>query len=181
MISVVVVLAYDELNNQRNVLGFLAAQNPLYLLIILVPLLLDESVDLVKVITDLVLKVYSNSFNFVANSVFLTNSRNLRDIQIFRGQSFFLSEDYFLGVLAFDTSFHISQQKTISLLFKGLLFFKHTAVMAFLLGNHLVVASLVFSITLGVEVVFLEGNSFGHDVVIFGSILGMLLFLLEED
>jgi hypothetical protein len=151
------------------------------LLIILVPLLLDESIDLVKVIADLVLKVYSNCFNFVANSVFLANSRNLRDIQIFRGQSFFLSEDYFLGVLAFDASFHISQQKAISLFFKGLLFFKYTAVMAFLLGNHLIVTSLVFSIALGIEVVFLERNSFWYDVVIFGSILGMLLLLLEED
>ena len=181
MISVVIVLAYDELNHQRNVFTLFSAQNPLGLLVVLVPFFSDETIDLVEVITDLVLKVHSNCFNFVTNCILLGDSRHLRDIQIFGRQSFLFLEHYFLRMLAFDASLHISQQQAITLLFKGFLFLKHASVMAFLLGDNLVVASLVLSIALRVEVVFLQGNSFRDDVAIFGRILRMFMLLLEKN
>lgn len=116
IISIIVILADDELDHQRDELNLFAAQHLLGLIVVIVLLLLDQTVHIVKGVPDFLLEVGPNCLDLVPHSVLLANTRNSRYIEVLRSQFFFLFQDHFFRLLSFNTSLHVPQQESVTLL-----------------------------------------------------------------
>lgn len=113
-LSIVTVLADDQLQDKWNEFT-LIAENFLHANVIFVLLVLDQLVGSKKNLPDLFFQIISQSFNFTADSVSFTHSRDPMKLQICWGDFFF---DSFLIInplllliagFAFYATFHVSK------------------------------------------------------------------------
>lgn len=125
--SVVIVLADYELHHKWDELSFLLSQNRFRSFIVIVLFLFHQVVNLIKVISNFPLKIHTKGLNLAANWVLISHTWNFLKIKVFRSHSlFFFPSSLILYLAAFDASFHISQQNSISLLLESFLLLKNT-------------------------------------------------------
>ena len=106
-LSVVVVLADNELHDKGDILGLLLAQHLLCMLVVVVLLVLYQVVHLVEIVPDLVLEVHTHRLDLVPHRVLLTNPRHPRYVQVFWSHFLLLSEHHLLRVFPLYAPLHI--------------------------------------------------------------------------
>ena len=131
--SIVAILTYNQLNNQRYVFHLLQPKHLLRTLIIII-FLFYQIVDSIEIVTNLFLKIDSQSLDLTSDRILIPNSRYFLEIEVFWCNSIVFPTWLVLDcVLSLYTSFHIPQEETVTLLLKGLLLFIYTPLIALFL------------------------------------------------